>query len=302
MNNCGACHASTNPSVIAAVANNNTSCTACHPTQHTGRRSLAHYDVYDSGNYGCGWCHGSGCTTVTVLGQPNAVPTTTSDAKSAYEGNATITLTPSDGDTGEFGIKATYYILDGGATMIGEDDHRRGPDERAPPRTRCSSGRPTGAATPRPSKTASFTVSKDLTPPTTTSDAKASYIGPVTIKLTATDGSQAGVANTYYTVDGGAPTSGTDDQHPAARKRDGDPQHHVLVGRCLRQRRDAEACELHGDCGSGRRRRSTAQSSTYYRSAWTSFNFRSNGPGPELWSRELPRVARWSADERVRSL
>lgn len=48
----------------------------------------------------------------------------------------------------------------------------------------------------------------DTTPPVTTSDAVASYTGPATITLTPTD-AHAGVAQTYWSVDGGASGTGT---------------------------------------------------------------------------------------------
>ena len=49
----------------------------------------------------------------------------------------------------------------------------------------------------------------DVTPPTTTSDAQASYPGAATIHLVGTDGVGSGVAATYYRLDSGAQQAGT---------------------------------------------------------------------------------------------
>ena len=50
----------------------------------------------------------------------------------------------------------------------------------------------------------------DTTAPTTTSDAKASYVGTATVHLTATDNAGgSGVAHTYHVLDGGAQAEGT---------------------------------------------------------------------------------------------
>jgi len=57
--------------------------------------------------------------TVTFTVTNDAVPpVTTSDAKAAYVGIARIKLTASDADS-QSGVKATYYILDGGAPTAG---------------------------------------------------------------------------------------------------------------------------------------------------------------------------------------
>lgn len=56
----------------------------------------------------------------------------------------------------------------------------------------------------------------DNTAPTTTSDLAATYNGPATIKLTATDNTDgSGVAHTFYRLDGAAPVEGTTINVPA---------------------------------------------------------------------------------------
>ncbi len=276
VNNCGACHASGDSNVNNAVQAGNTSCTACHPTQHYGENG-AHYDEYYAGNYNCGSCHGSGCYCHSPH-TPNPVPSTISDAKPAYEGDARITLTASDGETGEFGIKATYYILDGGATMTGKTINVAAPTSGSAAHSlQFWSTDWSGNTETR--KTVTFTVSKDTVAPVTTSDAKASYVGPTTIRLTATDGSQAGVRNTYYTVDGSTATSGTtiDIPQPAS----GTVTHNITFW----------SVDAYGNAETPKPASftvtadlvaptSTPLSSSYYRSAWTSFSFGSNDPFP----------------------
>jgi len=63
---------------------------------------------------------GIGSTTVspTAPATDLIAPTTTSDAKSSYSGQATIELTASD-NAGGSGVAATYYKVDGGATVAG---------------------------------------------------------------------------------------------------------------------------------------------------------------------------------------
>jgi 5-hydroxyisourate hydrolase-like protein (transthyretin family) len=57
-------------------------------------------------------------------------------------------------------------------------------------------------------KSATFTITvPDTTAPVTTSDAQATYVSSAAIKLSATD--NVGVTATYFTLDGGAQTSGT---------------------------------------------------------------------------------------------
>jgi hypothetical protein len=60
-----------------------------------------------------------------------------------------------------------------------------------------------------------FTVSEDTEPPSTTSDARASYTFGGTITLTATDNSTLGVKNTYYRLNDGPTETGTKIEIPA---------------------------------------------------------------------------------------
>jgi hypothetical protein len=117
---------------------------------------------------------------------------------------AAINLTATDGGSG---VANTYYTLDGGSQMTGT----------AIAVSTLGSHTITFwsvdvAGNIETAKTASFTVTAptavDVTAPVTTSDALATYVTSAAINLTATDGG-SGVANTYYTVDGGTQMTGT---------------------------------------------------------------------------------------------
>jgi hypothetical protein len=62
--------------------------------------------------------------------------------------------------------------------------------------------------------TVSFSLVEDSTPPSTISDAQASYSQGATIHLTATD-SESGVEETYYIINGGTTQTGTTVSIPA---------------------------------------------------------------------------------------
>ena len=129
-----------------------------------------------------------------------------SDVQFAYVDSATITLTAAD-NTGGSGVESTRYILDGGTEATGTVV------------TVSTLGSHTlefwsvdvagNAETPH--QTASFTVtSSDITAPTTTSDAQATYTGSATITLTATDNAGgSGVESTRYILDSGTEAAGT---------------------------------------------------------------------------------------------
>jgi photosystem II stability/assembly factor-like uncharacterized protein len=151
--------------------------------------------------------HGFAAFTVTF---PDITPpVTTSDAKAQYAATATISLAATD-NAGGSGVAHTFYRFDGGTqsegtTVIASGDGTHvlefwSVDAAGNPET--------------PHKTANFAIATpapiDKTAPTTVSNAVASYVGPATISLTATDGpSGSGVAHTFYRLDSGAQTEGT---------------------------------------------------------------------------------------------
>jgi hypothetical protein len=141
--------------------------------------------------------HKSATFTVTADTTP---PVTTSNARSVYEGPAIITLTPTDAGTS--GVRATYYTVNGGPRMTGTTVTVPEPVSGATSNalTFWSEDYSGNVETP---KTATFTVSRDSTPPSTTTDARLFYTSRfVLINLTSTD-SGSGVQMMYCRLDGG---------------------------------------------------------------------------------------------------
>ena len=85
------------------------------------------------------------------------------------------------------------------------------------------------------------TIRIDATPPTTSSDATASYVASATVRLSAVD-AVSGVAHTYYRLDGGRADRGQRRRHVRCRR----SHSAVLVDRRGRQRRDGAHGLLHG--------------------------------------------------------
>jgi hypothetical protein len=149
-----------------------------------------------------------GSTTVSPKFPDTTAPTTLSDAVATYLNSATIHLTAAD-NIGGSGVAHTYYILDAGTQAEGTTV------------TTSTVGAHTlefwsvdaSANVETPHKTANFTVTvpvPDVTAPTTTSDAKPTYVASASIKLTATDNvGGSGVAHTYYILDAGTQAEGT---------------------------------------------------------------------------------------------
>jgi hypothetical protein len=154
--------------------------------------------------------------TYVVGSADNIAPTTVSNAVAAYTGTGEILLTATDNPGGS-GVAHTYYRYDGGprveSTLIGvsgSGSHH------------IDFWSVDAAGNVEAANTVHFNVTMpDTTPPTTTSDALASYVGTATVSLTATDGVEgSGVRATYYRLDSGpvqnatsvtilAPVSGT---------------------------------------------------------------------------------------------
>jgi hypothetical protein len=129
---------------------------------------------------------------------------TTSDAVASYVSLAAINLTATDAGTG---VANTYYTVDGGSQMSGTAIAVTTLGSHT-----ISFWSVDVAGNIEAPKTASFTITAptpvDTTAPVTTTDAVATYVTSAAINLTATD-SGSGVANTYYTVDGGTQMTGT---------------------------------------------------------------------------------------------
>ncbi len=131
-------------------------------------------------------------------------PVTVSDAKAAYVSSAAIKFTATDAGSG---VVATYYVLDGGLQMSGTLANVTVLGAHT-----LQFWSVDAAGNTELRKTAAFTITApvvvDTTAPSTTSDAKLTYVTSAAIKLTATDAG-SGVASTYYILDGGVQTVGT---------------------------------------------------------------------------------------------
>jgi hypothetical protein len=131
-------------------------------------------------------------------------PITTSDAVATYQHSATIHLSAAD-NVGGSGVAHTYYILDGGTQTEGTTINT----SVVGAHTLEFWSEDASGNTEAPHGTTSFEVTPDLTAPTTTSNALATYIAAAAIRLTASDLGGSGVAHTYYILDGGIQTEGT---------------------------------------------------------------------------------------------
>lgn len=127
-------------------------------------------------------------------------PVTSCDATAAYTKPATVRLGATD--AGGSGVAGTYFILDGAPAQKGTQALAYLPGVH-----RLEYWSEDNAANAERHRTISFTV--DPLAPYTTSNVKATYVGPATVTLTATDTGGAGVAATYYRLDGGPQTAGT---------------------------------------------------------------------------------------------
>jgi RHS repeat-associated protein len=134
-------------------------------------------------------------------------PATTSNVVSLYNGAASIALAATDDISG---VAATYYRVDGGAQTAGTLISVAAPPSGVATHT-ISYWSVDSAGNVETAHSATFAVTKyDVTPPTTTSNAVASYIGTATISLAAADNSGgSGLASTLHTVDAFTCTGGT---------------------------------------------------------------------------------------------
>jgi len=225
---CTICHSTDLPAVHGK------DCATCHPTpydtlgiwgkgcQQGGCHAFYHQDstiahldyenAYDSSN-NCNICHDQywnvtqvACTNCHAKYTTNDTtpPISRSNALAEYVGPALIDF--SIQDNGKVGVGRIFYQLDGGTTTAGgkklfimaPGQHQldfwamdqNGNTESAP-------------------NSVFFNIIEDTTAPTTTSNARASYVGWNNIILTASDASTLGVKYTYYQLDGGPIQTGT---------------------------------------------------------------------------------------------
>ncbi len=139
-------------------------------------------------------------------------PVTTNNAPAAWQNSdTTVTLTPTDAESGMVGGAAdTTYEIDGSATQSGTSVLIPAPADHSNDGVHTITYRSTDAVG-NTEATKSATVRIDTTPPVTTDDVvpdAPTHSGSLTVTLTATD-SASGVKATYYQVDSGPWQTGT---------------------------------------------------------------------------------------------
>jgi len=136
-----------------------------------------------------------------LTGTDTAPPVTTSGALASYDDVATLTLTADDG--AGFGVAATYFSVDGGSLQRGVTVEVEGYGTHT---VEYWSDDVVGNRETTNSNT--FFVDDTLAP-VTMSDAVSVYESTATITLSASDGTGSGVDDTYFSLDGAGPVSGT---------------------------------------------------------------------------------------------
>lgn len=139
---------------------------------------------------------------LAYLASVDATPPTVSvETAATYDDVAQIVIGASDG---EWNVARVSYSLDGGAPVDG-----RQVTVTAPGAHTLVCWAEDFAGNRSADETRAFEV-VDTRPPVTTSDARPAYYGgKAVIALSATDGTGSGVAETVWSLDGGAPTVGT---------------------------------------------------------------------------------------------
>lgn len=226
---CTICHHTDLPAI------HGNDCATCHPTpydtlglwnkgcQQGGCHSFYHQDATKAHlafenssdpNNDCTICHfwgsveipQSNCLNCHATYVPNDIspPVTTSNTLAVYDGPAKIDFSMTD--NGKVGVGRTFYQLDGGPTTpagksvevsaLGAHQLDFWSKDQA-------------GNTETNVNTVFFEIIEDTSPPTTTSNAQATYNQGGTITLTATDNSSRGVKTTYYRLNDGPIQTGT---------------------------------------------------------------------------------------------
>jgi len=203
-NDCASCHSGAAPAAGIGTWNRTCQQGACHPEIPHDQASPAHdsiagqncdtchennWDVYYST---CEWCH-------DPAGE--VAPVTTSDLKSAYVGAASINLNAP-------GIAYSFYRVDGGPRRAGSTVFVPGPASGTAAHTIEYWSVDDAGNEETPHKTGSFSISADLTPPTTSVTPGTEFAGLTTLTLTVVDNNSAPVPVTYWRLDGGAQMTG----------------------------------------------------------------------------------------------
>ncbi|MEJ2200894.1 MAG: hypothetical protein P8X63_07760, partial [Desulfuromonadaceae bacterium] len=224
-NDCATCHPTPYDTIKTETWNKGCQQGGCHTSYHD-ESTIAHLaweNAYNSSGNDCAICHIQSSWAVTEEQCKNchaafapgdvSPPTTSTDALATYVGPAKIGFSISD--NGKVGVGRTFYQLDGGAVTAAGKHLFVGNDAAGQHELKFWSKDQSGN-TELTQNTVYFSVVEDTAPPTTNSDAQASYSQGAVITLTATDASTLGVKNTYYSINGGAPQTGTRVEIPAA--------------------------------------------------------------------------------------
>jgi hypothetical protein len=147
---------------------------------------------------------GDGYTRITLVKPADSTPPVTTDnaPTSWVNKDVTVNLNATDNDGGS-GVADTYYTLDGGSQQSGTSVNVSG--EGVHTLTYWSVDNNGNTETQH-----TVNVKIDETAPITTDNTPTGWVNKdVTINLNATDKGGSGVADTYYTLDGGSQQSGT---------------------------------------------------------------------------------------------
>ncbi|MBU0664412.1 MAG: hypothetical protein KJ990_07715 [Proteobacteria bacterium] len=213
-NDCTTCHRTPYNTLPKSTPFWNRTCQqgGCHTVFHAGL-TTAHdpfSDPYDP-DLSCSLCHiiegdtplQAKCLNCHATVGNLAVPITSSNAQASYSGAAQIVFSITVG--GKVGVGRTFYKLDGAAVTGGSQVVVSAAGSHTLEFWSISQG----GILESSHKNTSFTITADITPPATTSNAQAAYYQNALITLTATDASDLGVKNTYYTLNGGPTQTGT---------------------------------------------------------------------------------------------
>ncbi len=193
---CDTCHASSDSSVTSAIANHDTDCTACHGA--SGHISL--HDTTVPQDCGSSSCHAA--TNLTQL-HPTCdtchASTATSVTYAISKGLKDCTVCH---NTGVHLDVAQHAVTNTGCG--GSGCHTENVSAVHPSCLLCHGD---GAVPSNVCSACHVGMDPDTTAPTSTSDAKVSYVGTATVTMSAVD-AQSGVRLVYYRLDGGPRTVG----------------------------------------------------------------------------------------------
>jgi hypothetical protein len=208
-NDCATCH-TTPYDTLGGAWNGGCQQGGCHTSYHDDS-TTAHYPFTDADCFLCHdknswWPTQASCQNCHASYGPGDVtpPVTSSDALAQYVGPAKVGFSITD--NGKVGVGRTFYRLNGGAAAAaGKYLFITEPGSYS---LDLWSMDQSGNVEVQP-KNVQFAVIEDTTPPTTSSNAKATYYQGAGITLTATDASTLGVKVTYYRLNDGPIQSGT---------------------------------------------------------------------------------------------